>query len=113
MIHLSQTAANEIKRMQNSRGQTDSYFRLGIKSGGCSGFSYTFDLTESIQNGDRQTESEGIKILIHEDSLLHIENLKLDYAEDLMGGGFRFNNPNTVNPCSCGLSFALLAEIEY
>lgn len=108
MIYLSQTAAKEIKRMQNSRGQTDSYFRLGIKSGGCSGFFYTFDLTESIQNGDQKIESEGIKILINQDSLPYVDNLKLDYAEDLMGGGFRFNNPNTINPCSCGLSFALL-----
>ncbi len=109
MIHLSHTAAQEIKRMQMSRGQTNSYFRFGVKSGGCSGFFYTFDLTESVQDGDRQTESEGIKILIQADSLAYVEGLKLDYAEDLMGGGFRFNNPNTINPCSCGLSFSFHA----
>jgi iron-sulfur cluster assembly accessory protein len=111
MIYLSQTAAKEIKRLKQSRGQSNHYFRLGVKSGGCSGLFYTLDLTERSLSGDRVTESEGIKILVDEASLPYLENLKLDYAEDLMGGGFRFSNPNAANPCSCGLSFVLSSQI--
>ncbi len=107
MISLSQTAANEIKRLQKSRKQSESYFRLGVKSGGCSGFFYIFDLTEIALNNDHLTESEGIKIVVDQTSFPYLENLKLDYAEDLMGGGFRFSNARATNACSCGLSFAL------
>ena len=110
MIYLSKTAANEIKRLQKSRGESNCYFRLGVKSGGCSGFFYTVDLVETSLSGDRITESEGIEILVDQTSLPYLQNLKLDYAEDLMGGGFRFSNPNATNPCSCGLSFTLLAQ---
>ena len=110
MIYLSKTAANEVKRLQKSRGQFNSYFRLGVKSGGCADFFYTLDLTEASLSGDRVIESEDIKILVDEASLPYLENLKLDYAEDLMGGGFRFSNPNATNPCSCGLSFAFSGQ---
>ena len=110
MIYLSQTAANEVKRLQKSRGKSNSYFRLGVKSGGCSEFFYTLDLTETSLSGDLVIESEDIKIVVDEASLPYLENLKLDYAEDLMGGGFRFSNPNATNPCSCGLSFIFSGE---
>jgi iron-sulfur cluster assembly accessory protein len=107
MIHLTTTAAQEIKRLQRSRGQTHHYFRLGVKPGGCAGWYYTLDLVREIDNSDREFESQGLTILVNETSFPFVENIKLDYAEDLMGGGFRFTNPNTASSCSCGLSFSL------
>ncbi len=106
MIHLSQSAANEIKRLQHSRCLTNSYFRLGVKPGGCSGFYYTLDLCEQPQQGDRIYASQEISILVDAQSEPYLNNLELDYAEDLMGGGFRFRNPNVSKVCGCGLSFA-------
>jgi iron-sulfur cluster assembly protein len=107
MIHLTPAAANEIRRLQQSRQQNNSSFRLGIQAGGCSGLYYTLELTEKTQPSDRHYESQGIPILIDENSAPYLEELKLDYAEDLMGGGFRFSNPQASNGCSCGLSFKI------
>ncbi|MFM7580654.1 MAG: HesB/IscA family protein, partial [Microcystaceae cyanobacterium] len=82
------------------------YFRLGIKPGGCATWYYTLDLVREVTDSDREFESQGITILVDETSFPFLENVKLDYAEDLMGGGFRFNNPQATH-CSCGLSFRL------
>ena len=106
-IHLSEAAAKEIRRRQSSSQQPGSYFRLGVKEGGCCGLYYTLDLTEKIQERDCTYQSQGISILVDQQSVPYLQNLKLDYAEDLMGGGFRFENPQSSQTCSCGLSFAI------
>jgi iron-sulfur cluster assembly protein len=105
MINLTPAAVQEIKRIQKSRSQPHSYFRLGVKPGGCSGFYYTLDLAETPQTSDRVFECQSISIVVDAESEPYLEELKLDYAEDLMGGGFRFYNPNASNSCGCGLSF--------
>ncbi|WP_107668162.1 iron-sulfur cluster assembly accessory protein [Cyanothece sp. BG0011] len=107
MIELTSAAIQEIKRMQNSRQQPNSYFRLGVKPGGCDGLYYTFDLSETKENSDRLQTVEDISLLIDEHSLNYLSDLRLDYAEDLMGGGFRFHNPLIATSCRCGLSFTL------
>jgi iron-sulfur cluster assembly accessory protein len=106
MIDLSQAAANEIKRLQESCQQIGSYFRIGVKAGGCSGLYYTLELSATPQAGDCLYESQGISIIVDAESESYLQTLKLDYAEDLMGGGFRFQNPNASTTCGCGLSFS-------
>jgi iron-sulfur cluster assembly protein len=120
MIHITQAAAREIKRVQISRNQPNSLFRLRIKSGGCSGLFYSLELeehssksnflAESSSRGDLVYESQNICIVVDELSFSSVRGLKLDYSEDLMGGGFRFQNPNAINTCSCGLSFAINSD---
>lgn len=105
MIQLTPVAAQEIQRIRASRQQSEDYLRLGVKQGGCSGLYYTLDLSQTVSPSDRRYESEGIPILVDEMSDIYLQNLKLDYGEDLMGGGFRFHNPKTESTCSCGLSF--------
>ncbi len=107
MIHLTESAEAEIKRMQASSQQLQSYFRLAIKEGGCSGWYYNLELSQAVQAGDRTYTIAGIPVLLDSQSLPYLENMRLDYAEDLMGGGFRFYNSHTANPCNCGLSFHL------
>lgn len=107
MIDLSQAAANEIRRIQHSRLLPNSYFRVSIKPGGCSGLLYILDLSENLTRGDRLYVSQGINIIIDPDSDQYLKKLKIDYAEDLMGGGFRFFNPQARENCGCGLSFTL------
>lgn len=106
-IDITQAAAKEIKRIQSSRQKPDSQFRLRVKTGGCSGFLYCLDLDEVSQQDDRVCESNGISILIDEASYPLIKGLKLDYSEDLMGGGFRFQNPQASAICGCGQSFQI------
>ena len=107
MIELTPAAIKEIKRMQRSRQQPNSYFRLEVKPGGCDGLYYTFDLSETKENGDRLHIIEDISLLINEESVNYLSDLRLDYAEDLMGGGFRFDNKLITTACRCGLSFAI------
>jgi iron-sulfur cluster assembly protein len=64
-------------------------------------------LSETRQDSDYLYQIEGISVLIDKSSLPYLEELRLDYAEDLMGGGFRFSNPQVATTCSCGLSFTI------
>ena len=106
MIEISSSAVAEIKRMQTVRQRTDSKFRLGLSSGGCKEFYYTIDLEDTIAHDDRVYEVGGVSVLIDCQQLQYLDSLKLDYSEDLMGGGFRFQNPHAVSVCGCGNSFS-------
>lgn len=112
MVDISQAAAREIKRIKLSRQKPDSRLRLQIKSGGCSGLFYSLELesSNSETQGDRYYESNGIQVVVDAQSDPYITDLKLDYSEDLMGGGFRFQNPQVTATCGCGLSFAELKK---
>ena len=114
MIYLSQTAAREIDRLRATQHgdfplgrlcQRPLFLRLSVGAGSCEPLSYQFSFEAAPQTDDRQCESEGISILINEKDLPYLQNLHLDYAEDLMGGGFRFNNPNANRSCRCGHTF--------
>ncbi|MCW6037918.1 iron-sulfur cluster assembly accessory protein [Spirulina subsalsa FACHB-351] len=109
MITLTATAAQEIRRLQAT--QTPSTpspplpLRLQVKPGGCASFYYDLSFS-STQDGDQRYESQGIEICVDPESDRHLQDLRLDYSEDLMGGGFRFHNPNAANTCGCGHSFS-------
>jgi iron-sulfur cluster assembly protein len=105
MIELSTAAAQEVQRWSQSHPDSGNYLRLGVKVGGCSGLHYTLELTNLHTATDRIYQSQGINILVDLDSDRYLPALKLDYSEDLMGGGFRFTNPHAQNTCGCGLSF--------
>jgi iron-sulfur cluster assembly accessory protein len=106
MLQLTPSAAQEIKRLQQSRHLTHHHFRLAVKSGGCAGWFYHFAFVTEIEDTDLEYESQGVTVLVDGASAVYLNNLKMDYAEDLMGGGFRFTNPNAAQVCSCSLSFA-------
>jgi iron-sulfur cluster assembly protein len=109
MIKLSQAAADEIRRLQAKRQCLEARLRLGVQAGGCADFYYTIDFDEVTNPCDRVYESDGIGVVVDEKSLSYIMGLVLDYSEDLMGGGFRFHNPNASESCGCGNSFRVEA----
>jgi iron-sulfur cluster assembly protein len=111
MIEISKAAIAEIHRMQTVRDRLESKFRVSFTNGGCENFYYTIDLTDSISKTDRVYEVGGISVLIDRQHLGYLENLKLDYSEDLMGGGFRFENAQATSICGCGNSFSI-AHVE-
>ncbi|MCC5613671.1 iron-sulfur cluster assembly accessory protein [Nostoc sp. CHAB 5836] len=106
MIHLSQAALSEIGRIK-SKQQSHVLFRLAVKPGGCSGFFYDLSFDEAIKVGDQVFHLDGIQVVIDAASLNYLKNLRVDYSEDLMGGGFRFHNPQAIATCGCGNSFSL------
>ena len=109
MINLSQAAIGEIRRLQLRRNQQEARLRLGVQAGGCAKFCYTIDFDDEINPGDRIYNCEGIYVIVDTPSLNYINGLTLDYSEDLMGGGFRFHNPNALESCGCGNSFSVEA----
>ena len=115
MIYLSKSAAAEITRIKLSRQKPDSFLRLRVQQGGCSGLFYCLELESSIpkehkssnQKADLYFEVEGISLVIDNQSHTYLDGTKLDYSEDLMGGGLRFQNPHAAKTCRCGLSFEI------
>jgi iron-sulfur cluster assembly accessory protein len=105
MINLSNAAADEIKRLQIRRQKPEARLRLSVKSGGCADLYYIIDFDEVTNPSDRIYDCSGIFVIVDEQSFNYISGLTLDYSEDLMGGGFRFHNPNAVESCGCGNSF--------
>ena len=106
MIHLSAAAVSEIGRLK-SKQQPNCLFRLAVKPGGCSGWFYDMTFESAVKVGDRVFEELGIQVAIDAESLQYINGLQLDYSEDLMGGGFRFHNPQVIATCGCGNSFSI------
>ena len=107
-ISLSETAAREIKTIitQQELPAESTRLRVGVKGGGCSGFSYMLDLTEEAKgDADEEMESNGVKILCDMKSLLYLNGTEIDFKDEVMGRGFVFKNPNATSSCGCGSSF--------
>jgi iron-sulfur cluster assembly protein len=106
-ILLSENAAKEIKSIIKDQGLSEAVaLRVGVKGGGCSGFSYVLDLTEAPPENDEIMESHGIKILTDRKSYLYLNGTEIDFKDEVMGRGFVFKNPNATHTCGCGSSFS-------
>lgn len=107
MIHLSQAAIREVSRLKSKHPSQNPLFRLGVAAGGCSGLYYTIALETTATDRDQVHECDGIQVAIDHESCQYIKDLTIDYSEDLMGGAFRFHNPQATSNCSCGHSFSV------
>lgn len=107
MIQLSASAATEIKRLLKKQRQQNTFFRLQVKPGGCSGLYYNMTFDANTTSGDRVCDCRGISVVVDAQSWSYIGELVIDYSEDLMGGGFRFYNPHASSTCGCGNSFSI------
>lgn len=107
-IQLTETAAREIKTIiqQQELDAEKIRLRVGVKGGGCSGFSYVLDLTENERDTDEITEQHGVRIVCDPKSLIYLDNTTIDFKDEIMGRGFVFNNPNATSSCGCGSSFS-------
>lgn len=108
-VVLTDTAAREIQKIIKEQELDASKVRLrvGVKGGGCSGFSYVLDLTENQKDTDEAFEQHGITIVCDPKSLLYLSGTRIDFRDEIMGRGFVFSNPNATTSCGCGSSFAV------
>jgi iron-sulfur cluster assembly accessory protein len=107
-ILLSEKAAGEIKTIIEQQGLHGeaTKLRVGVKGGGCSGFSYMLDLVEEPKGeNDEEMECNGVKILVDMKSYLYLNGTEIDFKDEVMGRGFVFKNPNATSTCGCGSSF--------
>lgn len=116
MITLTELAAKEVKNIISQQQESGSkngneastmYLRVGVKGGGCSGFGYSLDLTETSTEMDEQSEQHGITVICDSKSLLYLDNTTIDFKDEVMGRGFVFSNPNASSTCGCGSSFSV------
>lgn len=106
-ILVSNTALAQLKILREQQDQ-DLLLRVGVRQGGCSGMSYTMDFItlEQIHEKDEVYDYDGFRVVCDPKSLLYIYGMELDYSTSLIGGGFKFTNPNATQTCGCGSSFS-------
>jgi iron-sulfur cluster assembly accessory protein len=85
----------------------DAMLRVSVEGGGCSGFSYKFDLVQAREADDLAIEKGSITVLIDAISQTYMEGSEIDFADDLIGAAFKVNNPNATASCGCGTSFSI------
>ena len=109
MIKVSDSARNKLEALLNEEGHnlSNSYIRVGVESGGCSGLSYKLRVDTEMKETDKMFEDQGVRILIDKKSFLYLVGTTLEYQGGLNGKGFSFNNPNASRTCGCGESFAV------
>ena len=106
MIQLTDVAKEEIKKLIEQQRNPGAFLRVGVKGGGCSGLSYDVKFDDKINEYDRVYDVNGVKVVCDSKSFIYLDGMAIDYSKELVGGGFRFVNPNATGTCGCGTSFS-------
>ncbi|MDZ4771807.1 MAG: iron-sulfur cluster assembly accessory protein [Planctomycetota bacterium] len=108
MIALTERAVSEIRRIISEQKLGDATaLRVGVKGGGCSGFSYMLGFDDQMSEVDQLNEIEGVRVVCDPKSFLYLNGTQIDFEDNLMGRGFKFGNPNAAKSCGCGESFSV------
>ena len=105
-VEVTEAAARRITKILASEPEKNA-LRISVEGGGCSGFSYKYDLVDARNDDDVAIERDGATILIDELSLVYMGGAVIDFVDDLMGQSFQIRNPNAVASCGCGTSFSI------
>lgn len=106
-VRLTERAAQQVRKIKAEEGlDSNLYLRVAVEGGGCSGLSYKLGL-DHREEKDTIFESFGIELIVNPDHLMYLEGIQIDYPDGLDARGFTFDNPNAVDNCGCGTSFAI------
>jgi iron-sulfur cluster assembly protein len=105
-IAISKNAADAIQQQRVKRGTPDAAIRVGIRGGGCTGFSYLFEWDDNKEPraSDKVFTAHGVVLYVDPKSFVYLRGTELDFVKSMMGHGFKFNNPNVKGACGCGES---------
>jgi iron-sulfur cluster insertion protein len=106
-VTLSASAAKRVAELKAQENMPDSFLRLAVSGGGCSGFQYGFSFDQAKNVDDLIFERDGVALVIDEVSLELVKGAELDFVEDMMGSAFQVKNPNAASSCGCGNSFSI------
>ena len=106
-VSISALAAEQVKKQLEKRGTPNAYLRLGLRGGGCSGYTYVLQYEEAPKEKDKVFESNGVNIVVDPKSIVYLNGCTLDWEKNLLKQGFKFNNPNEKASCGCGHSFSV------
>lgn len=104
-IKVTPAAVAQVKVLLEKRGKPSAGVRVGVRSRGCSGMSYTLEYADAKGPADEAVETEGVTILIDPKAAMFVFGTEMDYVDDKLQSGFVFRNPNEKGRCGCGESF--------
>jgi iron-sulfur cluster assembly protein len=105
-VSLTESAARQIKKQLQKRGKGLG-LKLGVKQSGCSGYAYTIDYADTLNESDVVFENFGVKVIVVGSDLQFVDGIELDYRREGINEAFQFNNPNVKGTCGCGESFSV------
>jgi iron-sulfur cluster assembly protein len=105
LMSLTDAAAERVKHLMSTRTDPATGLRIGVRTGGCSGMSYSMDFTLEKEPLDEVVEEKGVTLFVDSKALMFLIGTEMDYVEDKLQSGFVFNNPNEKGRCGCGESF--------
>jgi iron-sulfur cluster assembly protein len=103
-VTLTEDAAKHVQNFLSKRGKGIG-LRVGVRTSGCSGMAYKLEFVDEPDEADLKFVSNGVTILVDQQSLPYIAGMELDYTREGLNEGFKFNNPNVKDQCGCGESF--------
>ncbi|MDH3215631.1 MAG: iron-sulfur cluster assembly accessory protein [Candidatus Krumholzibacteria bacterium] len=109
MVTITDSAVQAIRTAFAEENTTaeESYLRVSVRGGGCSGLSYDLTVDAEKRDGDLEVEKDGVRLLVDLKSQLYLTGTTLDHTSGLNGKGFVFVNPNATGTCGCGQSFSV------
>lgn len=102
---ISDAAADRIKHLLAKRGKPSAGIKVGIRTRGCSGLSYTIEYADEVSKFDEVVEEKGVKVLIDPKAVMFLIGTEMDFEQEKLKSGFTFKNPNEKGRCGCGESF--------
>lgn len=105
-VTLTSAAAAKVAELIEREQDESLVLRLGVRPGGCSGFSYELELDAKTDDGDIVNEFDGVRLAVDSQSMEKVKGAEIDYRDTLQGAGFHINNPNVTRACGCGNSFS-------
>ncbi|HRP04044.1 MAG TPA: iron-sulfur cluster assembly accessory protein [Opitutaceae bacterium] len=106
LVRLTESAGKKVALLavREAKGE---FLRVAITGGGCNGLSYKLRFADEAKRGDILVETGGARVLVDPKTALYLKGTVLDYSHQMVGGGFKFSNPNAKASCSCGESFSV------
>jgi iron-sulfur cluster assembly protein len=104
-MSITEAAASRVQALMAKRGKPALGIRIGVRSRGCSGLTYTLEYADDKGKFDEIVQDKGVTILIDPKATMFIIGTEMDYVEDKLQAGFTFRNPNEKGRCGCGESF--------
>ena len=104
-IEITPAAADKVRQLLVERRLPEHGLRVFVAGGGCSGMQYCMALEAAPREFDHVVESGGVRLYVDPTSMMYLSGASIDYVDNLMGGGFRIDNPNAISTCGCGHSF--------
>jgi iron-sulfur cluster assembly protein len=107
LLSLTPAAIERVRHLVATLGEGAAGIRVGVKTAGCSGLTYTIDFAREIDPGEEVIEVDGIKVVVDPKAAMYLLGTEIDFVEDKLGAAFKFSNPNESGRCGCGESFTV------